>query len=764
MSRKPQASWKKNRAWLEYTDSGMVCTLCTYWQNKIESVKNFSGKFIKGSTNFKTSAVVDHERSQPHLKAVEYEDTRKAEEEGLPLPRVHIQQSIPDSSAIKQCFNKMAEGEKNSMMKLFDLAYVLAKKGRPYSDFADFIEVEKAHGVTYTVKYDNNKQCEQFTRFISQAIFNRETVEKLKRCNFFTVLCDGSTDSSVIEKECIYTLFVDPDTFEIKLTFFSLEDAPSQDADGLVAAIENAFRKNGLEDILSRMVFLCSDGASVNSGLVGGVAAKFREKGIDWLTFVWCISHRLELAMKDSLGNDLSVVKTALTNLYYLYQKSSKKLRELRQMHDVLKEIYDFEDGQLKPAKVGGTRWIAHYMRSMNGFIDKFGVYLQHLENVISDTSKKCDRATLEGKRRQLVNAEVILKCCVFVDLLDSAKKFSLASQFKDTDILMLVERIDDMKSTYQRFAHKFRKSPESVLTMPTIKKVLDRVEKDEDGDYIYQGIRLNYFEKAKQIIINNILSYVESILKCIGQRFGVFCGDDNTIDDIDERILRGDKVLHDVVRTVDNRNWIIPDDDEAVNADNYLLIQMKSIEVIYEQYKTALHAAKPDISLDDLKSEYKKVVLFARNNVNHVMIHPKQFWQFVNQRKENRGWENILILIELCWCAPFTNAHLERFFSQMKIVKTDWRNRLNAENLTDLLRIKVEGPEFHEFRKSYCDDAVNMWFNDRSRRLQQGKRKTYKKRVTLKEKAAKLDFDLPSIFDDKTSSDDDEIADFSFL
>ena len=323
---------------------------------------------------------------------------------------------------------------------------MLAKKGRPYSDFKDFIEVEKAHGVKYSVGYNNNKQCEQFVKYISETLFNLETKEKLKQCNFVTVLCDGSTDSAVIEKECIYVLFVDPDTFEPKLTFFSLEEPPSQDANGLISTIETAFKKHGLEEVLSKMGFLCSDGASVNSGLIGGVAAKFRNKDLPWLIFVWCISHRLELALRDSLDETLSPVKNALTNLFYLYKKSSKKLCELRQLYDVLKEVYDFEDGQLKPAKTQGTRWIVHLIRSMTGFIDKFGVYLQHIENVIADTSKKCDRATLEGTQRQLINAEVLLKCCVFVDLLQSAKNFSLASQYKDTDVIMLVERIDDMK------------------------------------------------------------------------------------------------------------------------------------------------------------------------------------------------------------------------------------------------------------------------------------------------------------------------------
>ena len=100
------------------------------------------------------------------------------------------------------------------------------------------------------------------------------------------------------------------------------------------------------------MVFLASDGASVNSGLKNGLITKFQESGLDWVAFVWCLSHRLELALKDSLGEEhMKEISTCLTNLFYLYKQSSKKLRELRQLHSVLKNVYMFENNQVKPAK-----------------------------------------------------------------------------------------------------------------------------------------------------------------------------------------------------------------------------------------------------------------------------------------------------------------------------------------------------------------------------------------------------------------------------
>ena len=46
----------------------------------------------------------------------------------------------------------------------------------------------------------------------------------MKRVNFITVLCDGATDTAIVEKECALALFVDPDDFTPSMTIFSLRD------------------------------------------------------------------------------------------------------------------------------------------------------------------------------------------------------------------------------------------------------------------------------------------------------------------------------------------------------------------------------------------------------------------------------------------------------------------------------------------------------------------------------------------------------------
>ena len=140
-------------------------------------------------------------------------------------------------------------------------------------------------------------------------------------------MCDGTTDASITEQEVVYVFFVDPDTMEPTLTFFKclgLED--SQHANSIFEATMKAFEKHDLLALLDKFIFLSSDGASVNSSKKSGLISLFREEK-EWVTFIWCFSHHLELALKDALKDSIAPVDESLMHLYYLYKKSSKKQR-----------------------------------------------------------------------------------------------------------------------------------------------------------------------------------------------------------------------------------------------------------------------------------------------------------------------------------------------------------------------------------------------------------------------------------------------------
>ena len=53
----------------------------------------------------------------------------------------------------------------------------------------------------------------------------------------------------------------------------------------------------------------------------------------------------------------------------------------------MIKKTMEFHDSGVKPVCASGTRWIAHKESAMKRIVDKYGVYVQHLEHVSSDTS-----------------------------------------------------------------------------------------------------------------------------------------------------------------------------------------------------------------------------------------------------------------------------------------------------------------------------------------------------------------------------------------
>ena len=61
-----------------------------------------------------------------------------------------------------------------------------------------------------------------------------------------------------------------------------------------------------------------------------GVQALMKEEML-WTAFVWCMAHRLELAIQDTLKDMFSdKVDDLILRIFYLYQKSPKKTQGIK--------------------------------------------------------------------------------------------------------------------------------------------------------------------------------------------------------------------------------------------------------------------------------------------------------------------------------------------------------------------------------------------------------------------------------------------------
>ena len=529
-SKKSIHKWKEQFQWLNFTkDEKMVCTVCTSQEEKIRLMPNASISFIVGSSNYRLSTLKDHASSECHKRAVREEENKKAETEGRTLERQLITQTIPPGSAIREGFKKMSLNEQSALRKLFEIAYLIALKGHAFTDFKDLIELEKIHEVKFQAgSYENESACKDFIFTIAEYFFNKQILQKLKSVNFIAILCDGSTDKGIVEQEVLYVIFTDPETFKPTLTFFEvIAPQDSQDAAGLKQSIIDAFSKHSLEHLLEKIVFLSSDGASVNCGNNSGLIKLFQED-YEWISFIWCFSHRLELAIKDALKEFIEPVEESLRHLFYLYTKSSKKFRELKNLYHILQDQFDMCGSGIKPVKSSGTRWIDHKLRAMERLVEKFGLYTQHLENVIESTRNSKDKAVLQGKFNKLVDSKVLLRSALFLDILTEAKKFSLVTQKTDINIVNVVDCVQSTSNNYRKLLGKLKKSPGNVFNLlPTLKNVVNTIESNEDGDAIFQGQKMKYYIREKTFIENHVVDMVERISLCFERRYNGVISED---------------------------------------------------------------------------------------------------------------------------------------------------------------------------------------------------------------------------------------------
>ena len=158
----------------------------------------------------------------------------------------------------------------------------------------------------------------------------------------------------------------------------------SQDIPGLTQCVFDTFKEHKVGDLIPKIMFLSSDGASVNRGKHSGLIRLIQEE-FPWVSFIWCFSHCLELALKDSLKSFIDPVDESLLHLFYLLQDLIKK--STRTEKPLLKELETYGNN-IRSVKSTGARWINHCIQAMEKLVNKFGLYMQHIQNIIADTTK----------------------------------------------------------------------------------------------------------------------------------------------------------------------------------------------------------------------------------------------------------------------------------------------------------------------------------------------------------------------------------------
>ena len=516
--------------------TALFCKFCTDHEEEIKSIDGFTNQYTKGSTNFRKSTVEYHAKNtkshtvahglhikshtvayELHIKShtVAYELHIKSHTVAYELHvkshtvayELHIKESGKDLKKLKK-FKHSAAGSSDVLegistmekMKWLGLKLnlkqhiLLQSKNCHLRNIRKYLNM-KNFSVDTGDAYMTDVKAGEFTDFIA-ADLKSKLCKDVATANFFSVLSDGSTDSAVIEEEIIYVSYFDPnppgkDEFAVKIEFLGIQPLASQSANGVHKVIVDSIEdlhiindKHGFAEekyfsetsMCKQIVGFTSDRALVNRGENASVKTLLRETS-PWVVFTWCIAHRLELSVKDSLSNEreFKEIDEMSLRLYYLYHKAPKKLRQLRELSHALAGAMEYHEGSVKPYKASGTRWITHKVKAMKIILMNWGVYIMHLENLTNDKSVPAgDRNKLKGYLKTWSQSKISFLLALFIDVLSVVSDLSLVFQSDSIDVVSFCDAISKAKRQMERLQER------SFETMPFVKNLLSKIEEKE--------------------------------------------------------------------------------------------------------------------------------------------------------------------------------------------------------------------------------------------------------------------------------------------
>ncbi|XP_071142824.1 zinc finger protein 862-like [Mytilus edulis] len=635
--RKFQVQWQDKRPWLSFNkaENNMFCISCR--TEKVDSA------FANGTNNFKIEAVKQHEASKSHLHYLQKFNTTS--------------QSQPKTSLASQCLLQLKSNEYDSLKMKFINAHAVAKHHKSFKDFELLCRLDRKKGIDTSMNYNNDKSCSMFIKSIAN-VEKEGIVQKLTSAKFLSVTMDGSTDFTGEDLESVYIRSCT--SGRVEDIFLHIGEAESACSGDLFDFLMNVFSTMGLtEAVNSKLVGFTADGASNMQGNKTGLATRLREK---WPHLVTnhCLAHRLELAFKDSLKSTFKALyeklMTLLLGLYYLYRKSPKQKKALKRSFKIL------NINQILPSRVGGTRWLPHVARAINGFIKGYRAIRLQLESASHNNAKA------EGLAKLARDGSIISYMLILKDVVAQLVKFSLFLQKNGLTLGAAYMRVTATKAMFSQLIQK-----ETDDIVKDVQVVMD-TELYQGEEVKFKGHKFNPDELRKK--------FLTCVLKEMDVRF--------PIENPNTSIIKASLITcfsHWPIRGSDN---ISDFGDEEMNT-------------VKKQFGAVLQAENVDTA--QLSGEWSllKAMVYERfgSDMNNVDLLD------VNTAFQNNDVDNVLCVFDLLRSLPPTSVKNETCFSSMKLTKNKRRGRLNNSTLDTLMSVQLQSPSIEEFNP---DAAIKDW------------------------------------------------------
>jgi len=317
-----------------------------------------------------------------------------------------------------------------------------------------------------------------------------------------SVLVDGSTDCSVIEKELSYIRFVDASGL-VCTKLMALKDVQHADASGLLCVLKDSLEHVGLCDYDKKLTGFMSDGASVNFGSKSGLLTQLKKRCC-WLVGIHCLNHQLELAVKHAFARTaFTEICVLLTNIHSVFERSPKRLCALHDLAHLMGEEVR------KPARSNGTHWVQHKVNAANILLKQYGLIILALTNITDD-------AKVKGYLKQMTAFKILALLHLFVQLLAPIGKLSEYLQGDTTNLLLAQSAVEAAFATLASLTEASYSEELGTLVVAAQKKLAE----DETG-IEFQSVRITGLKDGTAALDSNAPDIAKKLSHQIKSRFG---------------------------------------------------------------------------------------------------------------------------------------------------------------------------------------------------------------------------------------------------
>ena len=178
--------------------------------------------------------------------------------------------------------------------------------------------------------------------------------------------------------------------------------------------------------------------------------------------------------------------------------------------------------------------------------------------------------------------------------------------------------------------------------------------------------------------------------------------------------------------------SWLRTNEEEEIDLE----FGDEGLTYLYKHFSIPLMNAVVKALVPDLLNQWHDLLQYAREYLCVTSTPNRVWWHRIFNCPRCSIWSDVLILIELLFTIPISNAKLERMFSKLNQVKTLQHCNLSQIRLENLLRIAEEGLAVERYDVT---PAMKIWANEKVRCPKETKRKQYEKRKSEKHKLSSL-------------------------